>query len=137
MKKMTVIFSVILVLVVMSSIFAYAAPRQNNFRGHTRIGHPGWDRHPWQIYHHTPLRHYQYSPGFFWGGRILLGSSYSYLYHTSPPLFIEQNSPVYFQSREESTDYWYYCRDPEGFYPYIKTCPCGWLKVVPETTPPQ
>ena len=31
--------------------------------------------------------------------------------------------------------YWYYCRGPEGYYPYVKQCPGGWLKVVP--APPQ
>ncbi|HEV7835021.1 MAG TPA: hypothetical protein VGP09_16845 [Caballeronia sp.] len=24
---------------------------------------------------------------------------------------------------------WYYCRKPDGYYPYVKACPAGWQKV--------
>ena len=27
--------------------------------------------------------------------------------------------------------YWYYCREPEGYYPNVRSCPDGWMKVVP------
>ncbi|MBS4097978.1 MAG: hypothetical protein KGZ83_14195 [Sulfuricella sp.] len=27
--------------------------------------------------------------------------------------------------------YWYYCTDPQGYYPYVKSCPLGWQKVAP------
>ena len=30
--------------------------------------------------------------------------------------------------------YWYYCRDPAGFYPDAQTCPSRWLQVVPNPT---
>jgi hypothetical protein len=30
--------------------------------------------------------------------------------------------------------YWAYCQNPEGYYPYVQECPGGWLAVVP--TPP-
>jgi hypothetical protein len=30
--------------------------------------------------------------------------------------------------------YWAYCQDPEGYYPYVQECPGGWVPVVP--TPP-
>jgi hypothetical protein len=25
--------------------------------------------------------------------------------------------------------YWYQCRNPEGYYPYVRTCPGGWQRV--------
>jgi hypothetical protein len=31
----------------------------------------------------------------------------------------------------EQPVYWYYCKDPQGYYPYVKQCPGGWMKVVP------
>ncbi len=31
----------------------------------------------------------------------------------------------------EQTGYWYYCTDPEGYHPYVKDCPQGWMQVVP------
>ncbi|MBV8633601.1 MAG: hypothetical protein JO002_03860 [Burkholderiaceae bacterium] len=24
---------------------------------------------------------------------------------------------------------WYYCKNPEGYFPYVKTCPSGWQEV--------
>ena len=27
--------------------------------------------------------------------------------------------------------YWYYCPDARAYYPYVGTCPSGWLKVLP------
>jgi hypothetical protein len=32
------------------------------------------------------------------------------------------------------SQYWAYCQDPEGYYPYVPDCPGGWIPVVP--TPP-
>jgi hypothetical protein len=32
--------------------------------------------------------------------------------------------------------YWYYCQNPQGYYPYIKSCPGGWMTVIPNVTPP-
>lgn len=29
-------------------------------------------------------------------------------------------------------NYWYYCRAPEGYYPYVKNCPDGWEQVAPQ-----
>ncbi len=26
---------------------------------------------------------------------------------------------------------WHYCRNPEGYYPYVKLCPAGWEMVAP------
>ena len=34
----------------------------------------------------------------------------------------------------EPSQYWSYCQDPEGYYPYVPDCPGGWIPVVP--TPP-
>lgn len=36
---------------------------------------------------------------------------------------------------EEQTGYWYYCTDPEGYYPYVRDCPRGWMQVVPSSPP--
>jgi hypothetical protein len=47
--------------------------------------------------------------------------------------------PAYIQQQHVSrsapapkTNYWYYCRNPEGYYPYVRKCPGGWLKVPPQ-----
>ena len=33
--------------------------------------------------------------------------------------------------------YWYYCKDPAGYYPSVPKCPSGWMKVVPSSPSPQ
>ena len=64
---------------------------------------------------------------------------YPYPYYSPPQVIVPQQPDVYIQqvpqtSRPEASDYWYYCQDPRGYYPYVQQCPGGWMKVVP--TPP-
>jgi hypothetical protein len=47
----------------------------------------------------------------------------------SPPgqrVYVERND-LASTSRESSGD-WYYCRKPEGYYPYVQACPGGWMR---------
>lgn len=68
-----------------------------------------------------------------------------YPYYSEPPIVIEQQPDVYVQpapQTEEQPSYWYFCKEPQGYYPYVKQCPSGWMKVVPtppapSTTPPR
>ena len=46
----------------------------------------------------------------------------------APPVYIEQSSPV--ESRPQA-GYWYYCQSPGGYYPEVRECPGGWVKVLP------
>jgi len=32
------------------------------------------------------------------------------------------------------SEWWYFCKDPNGYYPYVRECKTGWEKVSP--TPP-
>ncbi len=40
------------------------------------------------------------------------------------------------QAAPQAQQYWYYCDDPAGYYPYINTCNTQWRQV-PVLTPPQ
>jgi hypothetical protein len=31
----------------------------------------------------------------------------------------------------QESGYWYYCTTSGGYYPFVPSCPGGWLKVVP------
>jgi hypothetical protein len=33
---------------------------------------------------------------------------------------------------QPQTNYWYYCQDPEGYYPDVDVCPDGWQQVAPQ-----
>ena len=78
-------------------------------------------------------------PGIYWGGPVVVGSPwYPYDYYPQPPTVIQQ-APAYVQpQQQEDANYWYYCENPKGYYPYVASCPSGWMKVVPtpQTAPP-
>lgn len=65
-------------------------------------------------------------PRYYYGGPV---------YFPLPPAYV-QPPTGYIQRGQEDSGYWYYCDNPSGYYPYIKSCPGGWMKVVPETVPP-
>ena len=58
-----------------------------------------------------------------------------YPYYNPAPIIVQPSTEPYAvpapQPSVEPT-YWYYCRVPEGYYPYVKRCPDGWMKVVPQ-----
>jgi hypothetical protein len=47
-----------------------------------------------------------------------------------PPVYIEQNQAA--PEPVGAQQYWYYCKSGKGYYPYVKECPDGWQKVLPE-----
>jgi hypothetical protein len=55
-----------------------------------------------------------------------------------PAVVLERPAPPpgYAQREEAEPDYWYYCENPRGYYPYVRRCPEGWMRVVPDTVPP-
>ena len=90
--------------------------------------------------------------GMGWGpviglgiGLGLLGLTYPYYgnpYYSGygpAPVIQQPAAEMYVQpSPQQSSEpnYWYYCQSPEGYYPYVKHCPGGWMQVVP-TSPGQ
>ena len=61
------------------------------------------------------------------------GPVYTYPYYASPPVVVQQPPAEYIQpsTQSEEPSYWYFCQNPQGYYPYVKKCPNGWLKVAP------
>jgi hypothetical protein len=49
----------------------------------------------------------------------------------TPPVYIEKQDPAP-PPAQKPANYWHYCRNPEGYYPYIQKCPDGWLQVAPQ-----
>jgi len=35
-----------------------------------------------------------------------------------------------------ASSFWYYCEDPQGYYPYVQQCPGGWQPVAPTPQSP-
>jgi hypothetical protein len=48
----------------------------------------------------------------------------------APPVVVPPPAPL------QPPAYWYYCQDPQGYYPYTRECPGGWMTVAPPTAPP-
>lgn len=44
----------------------------------------------------------------------------------APPVYIEQSAPPAAQQ------YWYYCAASRGYYPHVKSCAGGWMRVLPQ-----
>lgn len=68
------------------------------------------------------------------------GPPYYPYYYSQPPVVIQQQPPIYEQQEpqgEAQQYYWYYCQESNAYYPYVKQCPSGWLKVVPNPAPPR
>ena len=55
----------------------------------------------------------------------------------APTVYIEQSSAADSNGGASPTGpasdgYWYYCSNPDGYYPYVKQCANGWQKVPPQ-----
>ena len=92
-------------------------------RGHAHIGvviGPYWG--PW--YYPPPL-YYPYYP------QVVVEQPI-------PQVYIEQeqaSAPAPTASgvpTGATSNYWYYCAAMKGYYPYVKECPSGWQKVLPQ-----
>src|SRR5215467_5561393 len=91
------------------------------------------------------------APAFAWGHTrfsfgVVIGAPfypwyYPPYYYYPPPVvvpaapttYIEKDSP---RAAPPQRSYWYYCEGSKTYYPYVKECPGGWLRVVPQATPP-
>ncbi|CAE6497523.1 conserved hypothetical protein [Nitrosomonas nitrosa] len=103
----------------------------HHFRGGHHHGHHFGGRHV----HHFGLGLGYFYPGYYGYRRPY----YRYPYY-GYPYYGRQAAPsvpVTYIQREEikasrpQNNYWHYCRNPEGYYPYVKQCPEGWLQVAP------
>jgi hypothetical protein len=91
------------------------------------------------------------APVFAWGHTrfsfgVVVGAPfypwyYPPYYYYPPAVVAVPAKPTTYVEREGShaaapQQYWYYCEASKTYYPYVKECPAGWLRVVPQTTPP-
>ena len=78
----------------------------------------------------------------WWGPRYYYPPPYYYPYQYPPVVVVPQSPPVYIERGDapaapepESSNWWYYCSNPSGYYPYVKQCPGGWQRVAPQPPP--
>ncbi len=100
------------------------------FGGHGGRHHGGYfGGHHYQHYY----RHGHHD--YHWETLLLFGAPY--LLSLLPPYPTREPvaAPAVPTGYVEQTGYWYYCTDPEGYHPYVKDCPGGWMQVVPSEPP--
>ena len=108
MKRLAL--AVLMVLMAAASGAAMAHGRSHVFLGFN-FGFPGW--YPGYYYYPPPAYYY-------------------------PPVVVQQQPPVYVERSDtvpEGPGTWFYCRDSNNYYPYVKQCPGGWQRVPAQ--PPQ
>lgn len=81
----------------------------------------------WHGYHHG------YGFYGFWPWYFPVGFGYASPYYGTT-FFVEAPVTYTAMAPEESgivqpATSWYYCHDPEGYFPYVKTCASGWQTV--------
>ena len=122
MKSKTWVVGIALALGVLGSHAALAD--RDDWRGHGRVGiglsfGAPFYADPW---FYGPYYPHYYSP-YYYPPVVIT---------PAPPItYIEQGSSAATTSTPQS-GYWYYCEASRGYYPYVKTCPAGWLAVAPE-----
>jgi hypothetical protein len=89
------------------------ASARGHFHGGVYIGGPVWGP-GWGPGYYPPSYYYPPAPIYV-----------QPVQPAPPPVYVEQNN----------NDYWYYCAQPKAYYPYVKECPQGWMKVVPGDGP--
>lgn len=154
MKKLTYVALIIMVIAMVLVIPAPSNAGQTQLSAAARYG--GGGRPGYGGYHrgygkyHGGWGHYHHGSGssYSFGASIVLGPPWYYYpaypyypyYYAAPPVVVQTPPPVYYSQPqaqlEQKEAYWYYCQDPQGYYPYVKSCPGGWMRVVPDTTPP-
>lgn len=144
MKQITLI-CVVIVLIASNPVWArggwnggYGGHYGGGWGGHYG-GHygGGWGGHYGNYYGGMGLGlGLGYGLGSYYGGDYYGRGYYNYpptviTVPVAPPVYIQQTAPAV---QQNPTGYWYYCNNPQGYYPYVKQCPNGWQQVEP--TPP-
>ena len=75
-----------------------------------------------------------YIGGGWWGGPGWWGAPYPYPYAGYPaPVVVQPTPPTeYIQQSAPAAQYWYYCSNPQGYYPYVTNCTVPWIPVPPQ-----
>src|SRR5262245_18067553 len=60
---------------------------------------------------------------------------YPYYYYPPAPVYVSPPAPTPYVERHDAApeplapSMWYFCRDSNAYYPYVKQCPGGWQRV--------
>jgi len=66
-----------------------------------------------------------------YGGPYWAPYDYPAVVVTPPPTVYVQPAPQAPAQPPSISSFWYYCENPQGYYPYVQQCPGGWRPVAP------
>jgi hypothetical protein len=84
-------------------------------------------------HHHSRLSlgfHFGFPVGFYQPWYYYPAPAYYYpaapvvMQPAAPPVYVERSDVV-----PEGPGTWYFCREANSYYPYVKQCPGGWTRV--------
>jgi len=109
------------------AVGVYVAPR---YWGPRPWWGPGWyGFRPWPAYPY----YYPYAVYSAYPAPVIV--------QRDPQVYVQQALPAQAvptapePAQPQPADYWYYCEDTRGYYPYVQQCPRGWMTVVPPASP--
>ncbi len=85
--------------------------------------YPSYPTYPSAYYYSAP-----YPYPYFYGYAYPYSSAISIA--SAAPTYVERQGAADPQSSSPA-NYWYYCHNPEGYYPDVKQCRSAWQKVPP------
>jgi hypothetical protein len=95
--------------------------------------------HGHHVHHHGHV-HTTIGIGFgFWDPWWGFPPAYYPAYYPSSVVVVPYSPPVYIEKDEQeasASNWWYYCANPRGYYPYVNECTVGWQKVSPQPPSP-
>lgn len=101
------------------------------FSGGSRLGFGIFIGAPLLSYYAAPY----YAPSYYYPPTYSYPPSYYYPPAVAGPAYAPayagqgtvQAAPVQAQA-----NWWYYCADAKSYYPYVRECPAGWVRVSPQ-----
>jgi hypothetical protein len=85
------------------------------------------------LYFGAPWYGYGVWPGYYAGVYPYGYYPYPYapyrVYDAAPTVYVEPEMSA--APAVEPANFWYYCTNPAGYYPYVQNCSLPWMKVVP------
>lgn len=130
---------------------AHSAPQIVPQTSHVSHGSGGHSGHPWGsshghgygghpyfglgIYGAWPWFYPGYAADFSGYGLPVYADSF-YSQAPAPVQYVDMAPPAVSGAKAAPGNAWYYCKNPEGYYPYVKACDYAW-EVVPAQPPVQ
>ena len=72
-----------------------------------------------------------WGPGWGWGPAWGPGWGWGPAWGGGTVVVTQPSQQLSLQAPSPPTASWYYCDNPQGYYPYVQQCPGGWRAVAP------